>query len=195
MTDINKTPFVIVGTDYLLSKYPDYGVRNPFNLMIGFEYDKESTEISTEDSIFASMNQFNSIIEFAISKGYIIRPKDNSSTVMYEITDLGREVKFVGSHTKYVELKANKELAVFENIKWSKKAAEAAERSATAAEQTSGFTKNSMYLMIIYVLLTLIIMITGIVTCNYAKRPQTTQTNANSSHTDTKESRATDTIR
>ena len=188
MASQTEIDFLIHGADYLLEISPEYGVFNPFQIMVGFEYDKSAYVISEEDKIRASLNSYDFIVHYASKKGYIFRPRENVSQMMYSLTDLGREIKQKGGHAKYWESIERKENAFFENVKWAKKAADATELSAV-------YNKRMVCLIAAYTILTFILVIQGVITCNQNKRPQATKINAANSKTEIKANKIRDTVK
>ena len=99
----------------------------------------------------------------------------------YELTELGREVKRHGSQKQYYDYIINRDNAIFENVKWAK--------------ETSRHTKNTMWIIAFYTLVTLGIFITGMITCNQKNLPQTNQTKHPNSTKEIKASKITDTVK
>lgn len=193
--NINRIPYFIYATDYLIEQSPEFIAYNPFEKMISFIINMDMVEISNEERVLANMNNFNSVIGYAKEKGYIRRPKDNHSTSMYELTDLGREVKAAGGINNFLSIRNNLQNAVFENLKINKRIADATEKAAKATEEGTSYNKTTRNWIIAYTVITFLILIVSIATCYYANNDQTKATITNNSKTEITANKDTDTIK
>lgn len=191
----SEEDFIIEVTDHLLNVCPDFGVFNAVQKIIGFPFNSEDFYLSKKIKEAASMNRFDFAVDFAKEKGYIFHPPNNTRTDMYELTDLGREVKRKGGHLKYRAFINEKDNAIFENIRYASEAAQAAKESATAAKESTGYNKSTMYLIAAYTTLTLILVVTTIVMCNQNRRVNNIHNNAAVSTKEAKANNPTDTVK
>ena len=171
---------------------PTFGPFQIYTYLQGYEVEKYKGFISDEIYEKLRMNKFDIIENYMLKQGYIDIGSNNQ---VVKLSGIGRDIKTkkgIEQYTKFIEDRDN---AIFENIKWAKISAEAAQRSATANELPARDTNITKILIAIYTAVTLISTVALICTCHDTHLSQVKKTIAQSSIMDTTASIITDTVK
>ncbi|MGC4037033.1 MAG: hypothetical protein QM764_13830 [Chitinophagaceae bacterium] len=159
---------ILAAIDYLIKNIPDAATKDAYVIMQNY-YPELSVQGLTEiEKANLVANRYFFVIKEAEERGFIKHP--NSSTQWYVLTDLAKKAKEKGGVKEYYEFLKITDNAVVQQITYGQRTVDATEKAAKAAEDSARYSKYSMILIAVYVLLTLGIFLIGIPQCIQACR-------------------------
>ena len=160
MNNLNYELQILV-LDYIINKVDEFGKFDASLILQELEIKKLYPEITILDELLFNEEYRDLTPHFIERKGCIaqIHGLDH----YYELPDLGREVKRHRGYKNYLSFLSKRDNAIFENLHWTK-------RTAEATEESTGHNRDTKVLIAIYTAITFIIMVISIFTCCYSKK-------------------------
>ena len=117
---ITDNIFLIAASDYVLNNAKKHGGFDFNKLLSSFDIAFYLRYIKPEDEVLMSWKNYNIVCSFMEEEGYI---KRLSAGTGYELTELGREVKRYGGHSKYLKYIEKRDSSIIEGVTHAKNTA------------------------------------------------------------------------